>query len=170
VAKSEDKWAQMAVMEATQSVANALEFFPFNFPFSIQDKTAIIIHMVEFVFSGINELVGAGDSFTLALTTSNKVTDITDWYDPQILTWERRRYYAWGTAASGMIIQDPFRQIFSDMPGGGILTAPAPLYLAIDTDSIPSATVTGWCRMWYTARQLSTDEYWQLVESRRIVT
>lgn len=165
-----DKYANMAALKITESAANTFTASKFAFPFSIMDKMGLIIHRVEYDHTNpTGSLTAAGDKMYLGLSVAASVTDPTDPTDPLVL--DCRRIVRWdaGAAASAVILQYPRTVDFTNLPGGGLLVAPNPLYGFIKGDS---AAVAGTCtiRMFYTYIELATDEYWQLVESRRIIT
>jgi len=55
------------------------------------------------------------------------------------------------------------------MPGGGLIVPPNPLYLGIKGTGLAAAQAVS-CRFWYTTIELTPDEYWELVEARRIIS
>jgi hypothetical protein len=58
---------------------------------------------------------------------------------------------------------------FAALPGGGIITPPSPLYAFLGSTGA-AATLTLAVRFYYTYKSLSTEEYWELVETRRIIS
>lgn len=166
---STDKYANVAAKVHLQAVTDALEFAKIDFPFSIMDKVGILIHRVEWVPTSIGNLNSSGDTLVGALTTSNTLTDVTDPTDPQVIQYIRWRRLDIGTAASGLIYMDPYIVDYSDLPGGGILVAPSPLYLAVDSQGAAAACQIN-MRFFYTYLSLSSEDYWQLVESRRVIS
>jgi hypothetical protein len=100
---------------------------------------------------------------------ASSVVDVNNQADPLIIDSSRMARLDFGTAASGNFFLQPYIKDFADLPGGGLLVAPAPLYAAVK--GVGCAGVTG-CqiKLFYTSIELATDEYWQLVESRRIIS
>lgn len=168
--KKADTFANIAAVLVTESAINTQTAVKFAFPFSIMDKMALIISRMEYnvgnLAAGFN---ASADLVTVALTTNATVTDITSQSDPLIVDSIKYSRLDYGAAASGMLIQQPFQKDFSSLPGGGILVAPAPLYAMIQGSGVASVMYC-WVKMYYTYVELSTDEYWQLVESRRIIS
>jgi len=64
--------------------------------------------------------------------------------------------------------QLPFVRDFSGLPGGGLIIAPRPLFVAVKGNSLATA-VTASLRAYFTVINLSADEYLELVDFYRIV-
>jgi hypothetical protein len=73
-----------------------------------------------------------------------------------------------GAAASGMFVELPYTKDLSTIPGGGLLVPPNPIYIFAEGAALTNA-VTLSCRMFYTSVDLKADEFWELVEMRRMV-
>lgn len=167
--KAIDTYANVAAVEVIESATNTQTSSKFQFPFSIMDKMALLISRIEYWVRGQSYLNSGGDSITFALTAAAAVTDIYDQADPAMIDNYRLTRVDYGTAASAQFIESPFVKDFSNLPGGGILVAPNPLYAMVEGSGL-SSTGYGWIKLFYTYMELSADEYWQLVESRRIIT
>lgn len=163
-----DGRAQMAAMLVTESAANTLTVGIFNFPFSIMDKMALSIVRIEY-WPTWDKLVGAIDELYMAIIAAKTVSDLSLQTDPAIVDSCEIMRTDFGTAAAAQINVSPIVKDFSNLPGGGLLVAPNPLAFAIKGSSLQAAA-SAWVRIHYTYMQLSTDEYWQLVESRRIIS
>jgi hypothetical protein len=63
-------------------------------------------------------------------------------------------------------VQEPFVVDYTSLSGGGILVAPRPLYIGMDTIG---AAAAGFCtvRLYFTIITLQASEYFELLESRR---
>lgn len=169
MAKSKDTYANLAAVYVEESAANTQTAAKFNFPFSIQDKVALLISRIEYWWVGLTNLNGTGDQTCVALATNASLTNITSQNDPMIVDNARVLRADLGTAASGVLETLPFIKDFANLPGGGILVAPAPLYAIVQ--STGAAAVCGcWMKLFYTYKELATEEYWELVESRRIIS
>jgi hypothetical protein len=73
-----------------------------------------------------------------------------------------------GVAAAGMFVMNPYTKDFTSLAGGGILVPPNPLYLAVQGNNLVNAQ-TVYARLFYTHVELKPDEFWELVEARRII-
>jgi len=167
--KKADTFANVAAIKALESAAATQTSFKFSFPFSIMDKMALIINRIEYWFPSFAMLNSAGDIFYAALTAQSTVVDISNQADPLIIDNMAVVRCDLGTAASGIISETPFIKDFSAMPGGGLLVAPSPLSAMVQGVGTTPAALC-FLKLFYTYIELSTDEYWQLVESRRIIS
>jgi len=168
--KKTDSFANVAAIKVTESAANTQTSSKFSFPFSIMDKMAIIVQRIEYDFVNLmTALNSSGDRMTLALTAAAAVTDIMNPIDPLLIDSAKISRYDLGAAASGFFLRQPYVKDFSNLPGGGLLLAPNPLYAMVEGAGAAVAC-QGSFRLFYTYVELSTDEYWQLVESRRIIS
>lgn len=164
-----DTFANVAAIGVEESAPNTLTMFKFAFPFSIMDKMALVINRMEYWLSTPAVMNGDGDSLFMGVIASSVITDPAVQSDPVLVDsvkWQRNDF---GAAASGFLWHAPLVKDFSSMPGNGILVAPNPLYAFIKGGGL-SAAASGWVKLFYTYMELSTDEYWQLVESRRIIS
>lgn len=169
VTKSKDKFANLAAVSVTEAVAGTQISVKFNFPFSVMDKTGLIINRIEYWPSGIHQLNSATDYIWLGLLAAAAIVSPLDQSDPVLVDSMRIIRNDLGAAASGELVDMPFIKDFSQLPGGGILVAPSPLYAAVVSSGAAGVT-GGFIKLFYTYLTLSTDEYWELVESRRIIT
>lgn len=167
--KVTDSFANIAAISVTESAAGTLTYAKFAFPFSIMDKVALVINRLEYWPEGISYLNSSSDQLNVALIASSTVTSLSNQADPVILDMFRIIRNDIGTAASGELLQFPYMKDLSNLPGGGILCAPSPLSLVVQSTGA-SNPMGCWLKMFYTYMELSTDEYWQLVESRRIIS
>jgi len=58
---------------------------------------------------------------------------------------------------------------FSSLPGGGLLTLPNPLYLAVQGESLASA-VTVRARIHFSRMDMEAENWIELVEQTRLLT
>lgn len=170
MAKSKtDTFAQFAALKVTESAANTQTATKFAFPFSIMDKMALVISRIEYDWQTVlNAMAASNDRVVAAITCAATVTNIEDVSEPMILDSMRMSRYDFGAAATGFLFRQPYVKDFSNLQGGGLLVAPNPLYLMVQGIGAGAASACA-VRMYYTYLELSTDEYWQLVESRRII-
>lgn len=167
--KKSDMFANFAAIRVLESAANTQTSAKFAFPFSIMDKMALVISRIEYWLGSLSQLNSSGDFIYGALTTAASVVGISDQTNPLIvdsMAWLRNDF---GTAANGMIYQTPIVKDFSNLMGGGLLVAPNPLYAMVEGSGEASASAL-YIKLFYTYMELGTDEYWQLVESRRVIS
>jgi len=169
-----DMFANIASIQCDESAANTLTFKKLETGMSIMDKVAWVISRVEYY---INHLEAAyfntdTDSLFMALTVSNTINTLISGrieYDPAVLHGIAIQRLDIGAAASGFLEVRPLVFDFSTLPGGGLIAPPNPLYLAVQGVGLATAE-TVWARLYYTNLELTTDQYWELIESRRIIS
>ena len=164
-----DKFANIAASYFAMSTANTARFVKFDFPFSIMDKVGLLINRLEYIIGSLQQLNSANDWAIAGIACASSVADTEDTRDPLIVDQHRVTRIDIGTAASGIIHQQPYVKDFAALPGGGILVPPNPLYAFLDTDGAGDV-MTLRVRMYYSYVELATEDYWQLVESRRVIT
>lgn len=168
-----DKYANAATITLTESAANTLTYKKLETGIALFEKVAWLIARIEYFFAfAITDFNGAGDTLGVALCTTNIRTSIlttSAFSDPAIIDLISISRYDLGAAASGFLYEKPFVKDFSTLPGGGLLIPPSPLFGAIEGTGLAAATTT-LVKLWYTLVELTPDDYWELVESRRMVS
>jgi len=164
-----DQLANIAAVYVTESAANTQTSLKFNFPYSVMDKMAILIARIEYWYSGFGNFNSTADTLTAGIMVAGTVVDISNQADPAIVDTSRLVRVDLGAAASGMFVTQPYIKDFANLPGGGLLVAPAPLYGMVQSAGAAAANAC-WIKLFYTYMSLSTDQYWELVESRRIIS
>lgn len=164
-----DIYSNMATIEVTESAANTLTFKKLETGISLFEKLAWVIHRIEYWIDQTATIFNTNEDYILvALTSSDQITSITAKNAAVIdEAWITRVDI--GTAATAHFIVRPFIRDFSTLPGQGLIIPPNPLYLCAKGTGLASAT-TSYCRIYYTTHELSADEYWELVESRRLIS
>lgn len=163
-------YAQIAYLTCAESAANTLTYATLNIGqlSLLGDKFAMVIHRCEFELDDWSTLNSTGDLCAAALTVSNALSAITLNY-AEVVTRQIWKRLDFGTAATGTLQRLPDVRAFEEMPGGGLIVPADRLYLAVKSEGA-SAANTVKVRLYYTLKQLKPDEYWQLVESRTILT
>lgn len=170
MAKSKiDQYANIAAVYVTEAVAGTQASAKFAFPFSIMDKMGLLVNRIEYWIGNLTQMNSSSDAIYCGLCAASSVVDLTNQADPAIIDTARIQRIDLGAAASGFFVMQPHTRDFASLPGQGILVAPNPLYAIIQGVGC-GAVVSMWMRVFYTYMEMSTDEYWQLVESRRIIS
>ena len=167
--KKNDTFANFAAVRVAESAANTFTATKFAFPFSIMDKMALIISRIEYWLQTPDSPNSTADTISMGISASAVLADTSNQADPLIIDNMYMMRVDYGTAANGTIYQAPYIKDFSNLVGGGLLVAPSPLYAWI-VGSGTSKVNSAWFKLFYTYIELATDEYWQLVESRRIIS
>jgi hypothetical protein len=166
-----DQFANYAVISNTESAANTLTFKKLETGISLSEKVAWVVNRAEYFLSeaAIPTLFnGTNDTLNFGLSVSSSFTVITP-AEATIIDFNTITRLDFGAAASGWMIQRPWVKDFSNLPGGGILVPPVPLYAYSMGTGLASASVMV-TRLYYTLLQLSVDQYWELVETRRVLS
>jgi hypothetical protein len=171
--KSNDVFSNMATIVCLESAANTLTYKKLEVGFGTFEKVAWVIHRLEYYpFINSTTFNSADDSVQCALMTGNTRTSIITndvFTDPQVIDIFSIIRWDAGTAASGSFLPRPITKDFSFMPSGGLIIPPAPLYGVIQSVGCAAANVMV-IRIYYTIKELAVDEYWELVEARRMLT
>lgn len=166
--KKADTFANVACVGVQESAANTATYTKFAFPFSIMDKMALVIQRMEYLFGSFDQFNSTLDFCTMALTAGSPLVSIDDQRDALLVDNVRWTRIDTGAAANGHLMEMPYVKDFTNLSGGGLLVAPNPLYGAIKGSGC-AAVCSGYIKLFYTYMELDTDEYWQLVESRRVI-
>ncbi len=166
---TEDKFANYAIVTCTESAANTLTFKKLETGISLSEKVAWVVNRLEYVLTSLNATIfnATADGFYYGLSVSNAFSSPTV-LENTILDYNMMHRVDIGAAASGFFLPMPIIKDFSTLPGGGIIVPPTPLYLFGMGGGLTAAmNVT--VRIHYTMRVLKIDEYWELVEARRVL-
>ena len=171
--KVTDTFANMATIVNTESAANTMTYKKLEVGFGTFEKVAWVIHKLEyFFFVNSTTFNSTEDSVTCALVTGNTRASLhvpEVFTDPQVIDIANVARWDFGAAASGLVVIRPFSKDFSQLPSGGLIIPPAPLYGAIHSVGCAAANIVV-IRIYYTIKELAVDEYWELVEARRLLT
>jgi hypothetical protein len=163
-----DTFANQAVITATESAANTLTFKKLETGVSLFDKVAWIIHRIEyFFFMNATNWNGADDNLSMAIVAANNLTALS-LTDPNVLDLFQVSRQDYGTAASMVPGFRPTVKDFATLPGGGLITVPNPIYGAVQGSGLVAAQ-TVYIKFFYSVLELKVEQYWELVEARRII-
>lgn len=163
-----DQFANIAAIRCIESVANTLTFKKLETGVSLFEKIAWVLHRLEYYHDNTATTFAAtGDTLTFGLATSDQIITPTG-ENAAVLDYEQVERQDMGAAANGSLRWLPLVKDLTNLPSGGIIVPPNPLYLWVKGVSLP---VVGnvMCRIFYTTVKLTPDQYWELVEARRII-
>lgn len=167
--KTAEKWANIAFLSVTESAANTLTFAQLQLANNLlSEKAALIIHRAELTLDD-TQLNSSGDYIDVCLSVSDRITPISDLSQPELLYFYSRQRVDFGTAASGALKDFPIMLDFSTLPGGGLLVPADRLYIGIKGTGC-AAESNAKMRLYYTILPLKTEDYWELIEARRVMT
>jgi hypothetical protein len=169
--KNTDVYANIAYLNVVESAANTLTWARLDIAqmgFLQEKKFGMLIKKVAWVPSYATEqlLVAANDSFNMAITTSDAITVLSQYYAEVVLMRSKR--IAWYGAPANAIPYDvPYYDDLTSI--GGLLVPADRIYLGIQGVSLASAC-TIQARVYYSMVELAVDQYWELVESRHMIS
>jgi len=165
---SQDKFANKFYATVTESAADTLTFKEIQTNVDVFSKSAWVLHRLEYyVAAATMDLIQENlDSLQLALTSSDKMAAI-DLSNSGVIDYCEFESIL-QTAVGFSYVQMPLTRDFSILPGGGLIIAPRPLYLAVDSTALGAAATVA-VRGYFTQLSLSADEYLELVDFYRIV-
>lgn len=166
----QDSFANIAFLEVKESSAGVLTFAQLQLANNLMsEKVALVIHRIDWWTDGLGQTTASNDTVTFGLSLTDRLTSVIDPSQPELLAWHQLNRLDLGTAASGLIIAQPTVDDFSGLPSGGILVPADRLYIGVQGFSL-SGVCAALCRLFYTVRPISVNEYWELIEARRIMT
>lgn len=162
-----DKFTNILTQALTLSAANTLTFAEIDVGLNLFDRVGLLINRAEFHIRStvMAEFTAGGDNVQLGLTASNGLSQISETERAVIYKTTMARS-DFGTAGSAQFTVQPLVVDFADLPGGGMLVAPKPLYFAGDSIGLASAH-TFYLRLFFTIMTLKDADYFELLESRR---
>lgn len=163
-----DVFVNQAYLEVVESAANTLTFDKLETGISIHEKVGWIISRLDywFVYDSTN-FAASSDMVRFGISVTNTFTTPAPGENVVIDYNEVKRVDA-GTPATSNLVIMPFTKEFGNLQGGGILVPPNPIYVYVQGVALTSA-ITMKARMFYTVRSLKTEDFWELVELRRMI-
>lgn len=163
-----DVFVNQAYLKVIESSANTLTFNQLLTNVSIHEKVGWVISRIdyEFLMAPAN-FAAEGDGIKFGISVSDQLAAVSQEYSGVLdyNSFYRRDY---GTAASTIIDKNPRTKSFADLPGGGLLVPPNPLFIFVEGVALTSP-ITVEARMFYTQRSLKVEDFWELVEMRRMI-
>jgi len=172
-AKNGDSYPNVATIEVIESAANTLTYKKLEAGVSMMEKVAWLIHRIEY-WLDINTATfnSNGDTLVVALLNSNIFATLhadATFADAAMIDSVLVRRCDVGTPAVTWMDFAPITKDFSNLPGGGLLVPPIPVFGAAQGVGLNAAT-TNLIKIWYTIKELATEDYWQLVEAKRTLS
>lgn len=169
-----DQYAQLAYMDVTVPDGGTLTYKLLQIAqASVQaPKMGLKIHRIAVDFNAFDVRVnnlGTANSYysTVALTVSNNPTTFS-YSQPEVIYAHTRSTILKTAVGFSYGNEAILEKDFTTFPGGGILIPADRLYMgAVSTDL--DAAVSYSMRIWYTAVELTAQDYLELVESRTML-
>lgn len=160
-----DQYANRAFISITMSAANTLTFEQIRFGVGLFQGIALVLHRIEWHpgVASLQEVVAAADIMKLAVTNRDDLTSIAA-QSQNVLVRKVLSIRLVGAIVSMLSDEIPYVSDFSDLPGGGLIIPPNPLFLAMDTAGFAAAGTLE-VVMYYTFKALSDADYLELIQS-----
>jgi len=158
-----DNFANILYNSVVESSANTLTFDEITLGLSLFDKVALIINRIEW-YAWPTRLLAAGDAIEFGISSSNAFVD-PDSSQPSIITFQSMDVVDFGTAGVHEVWRQPLVEDLSNLPGGGLLITPRPLYQFVEGTNL-AAVATVRMRMFFTVKKMKPEEYFELLETR----
>ena len=167
--KNGDVFANKFYGASTESAANTLTFTEIQTNVSIMEKTAWCLHRLEWFVDATawGALVATDDRISAALCSTNSLTSLS-LGDAGVIDFADFGIKLLSSVGFQITLGPNITRDFTSLPGGGLLIAPRPLYVAVQGVSLAAAQTVK-VRGYYTSKTLSADEYIELVDFYRIV-
>ena len=166
-----DRFCNQAYINVVESAANTLTTQKLESGYSVLGSIAWVIHRLEYgLSSAIAQMNSTGDTAQIGLVSLPSTTLTTFSMGSQaVYDFIELIRYDTGTAANANFMQSPYTKDFTNLPGGGLLIAPNPLYLAVKGAGCAGA-ITVPLRIYFTELELDSDLYRELFQSRTLVS
>ncbi len=177
--KVSDQFANIAYLKHVQIGVGTLEFARLDIVSGAllgDKKFGLLLQRAEFYLSdrqGISFV--EDDHWKFGLCVTDAIAD-TGLHHPEILCQLDQTgmlLQAPGGAVNDIVLFPILQPLVLDFSAfGGILVPADRLYLYNDTSgaALLVAGPTVECRLFYTTMELSTEQYWELIEARRIIS
>lgn len=167
MATRNDMFSNILTSQVNQTAANSFTVQEIQVGLNLFDKVGLVLHRVEYQLtnSALSEMTSANDRVALGLINNQNLTGL-DHEDSQVLDSVQLYRSDFGTAGSAELNTFPIIRDFTGLPGTGLLIPPKPLFFAMDSVGLATASLAQ-VRIYFTIRNLKDSEYLELLETRR---
>ena len=160
--KVSDTYANKAYGDVVMSAANTMTFAQILFGVGLFEGKALLIHRASWypTPTALREIVAATDTLQMALTTSNRLSAISDVSEPAIICARS----IVGIAANTEPFTRPMVDDFTGLPGGGLLVPANPIYIAAHTSGAAAASEVR-VEIRFSFLELSDSDYLEVLQS-----
>ncbi|MBA7709044.1 hypothetical protein ES703_117951 [subsurface metagenome] len=158
-----DKYSNVAFAKVTMSAVNTLTFEAINMAVGVFQGVAMLIHRILYYPTDVSlrEVVAATDTFSLALTTSNRLANIVDVSEPAIID----KLHVVGVGVNVEAVRLPLVSDLTMLPGGGRIVPANPLFVAMATAGAVAAS-KAFVQVDFTFIELTDQDYLELIQSQ----
>ena len=164
-----DRFANIVYATVTESVADTLTFQQIQTGYGSLEKVGWVISRLEYYVTSATQqaINAAGDYLQTALVTSNLISELSLASSQVLDMMDIQSHVVTGVGFE--LIYEPLIRDFSNLPGGGKLCLPYPIYLAVDSNGL-ALTAEVSCRINFTEIELQDQEWMELVQQTRLLT
>ena len=165
---AKDLYVNKGYGSATESAAGVLTFSEIRTNVSIFEKVAWVIQRVEWYLNQATYglMLDGSDHIEIAMVASSAIASLGLEMPAVIDLLDIQRVQATNVGFNFQLM--PIIRDFSNLPGGGLIIAPRPLFVAIEGISLATPASVE-CRFYFTQKVLKADEYLELIDFYRIV-
>jgi len=164
----EEKYVNQAYLSVVESAANTCTFGKLETGISIYEKVGWLITRIDYNVDCAAAIFTADTlGILFGLSAQDSIASPTLQMSA-IIDYNARVRAEYGAGASGFVLDRPWTKDFSQLPGGGLLVPPNPIYLWAKGIGLAAAQ-TVLARMFYTVKVLKAEDFWELVEQRRMI-
>lgn len=163
-----DKYANSAWVAVTPTL-NTLSFAELATFVSVFEKKAFLLNRINYYVdpATLQELDAETDSINFGLSTSDNITTV-GLNQAAVIDYTGLVVQLTAAGVSSHLIQNPFTNDLSTLPGGGVLVPCRPIFLWTVSAGLAAAGYVQ-ARIYFTVVDLKAEEYWELVESTRMI-
>lgn len=168
MADIKDVFVNQAYLTVTETALNTLTFNQLLTGISIYEKVGWLISRMDYNFEiAAGDFGASQDALNFGLAVSDQIAAIgID--QSAVIDWNRVTRIDFGAAASGIQFNMPVSKDFSQLPGGGLLVPPNPIFIFAQGIALAGPYQVQ-ARMFYTVKSLKPEDFWELVELRRMI-
>lgn len=166
-----DFYANMAYIAVTESAANTLTTQKLESGYSVLGNRGWVIHRIDYyIGDSLSQCADNGDTFVFGICTQPS-TAYTTWSVglASVIDFNQEVYYEQGTPANFLYMDYRVIRDFTELPGGGLIVAPNPLYLATKGTGLAAAGAIQ-ARIFFSEIDLDADMYRELFQARTLVS
>ncbi|KKL17348.1 hypothetical protein LCGC14_2486460 [marine sediment metagenome] len=171
MAKTKDKFSQIAFMTVNESAANTLTFNGMTVFSNILTPKAILIHRISYIIldDQIDKILADADVLTFGLSGDDQMANVL-FSDARVYDMHSVGFHDAGTTAVDWLFwESPKIFDFNALPGGGKLVPADRIFMFVKGASLATA-VSMSARFDFTLVDLSATEYIELAQALRVLT
>ena len=160
-----EQFANIAHIDVTEGGANTITAVKLDAGIAVFQRTALVLHQIEFRPNGstMAMVLEDSDTFAMAITTSDSLSNL-ERDQAAIVDLVEYKVIDHGTAANDETVPLPFIHNFCSFPSGGIIVPGNAVYATVKGTSLAGA---GRCifSLWFSYMELKAEDYYDLMQA-----